>query len=110
VNPLLNMIFGVLAAIFVGLTVWRLLRLRGMADSLEVSPFNLTEISHRGVRRVLPWRQSLELRNRPRRGCVEVGPPGHPNPIRLDYRLIEFDRALYLVLAYGGFISKPPAT
>jgi hypothetical protein len=76
VNPLLNMIFGVLAALFVGLTLWRLLRFRRMADSLEVSPFNLTEISHRGVRRVLPWRQSLELRNRLHRGCVEIGPPG----------------------------------
>jgi len=110
VNPLLNTIFGLLAALLLGLTVWRLLRLRRMADSVEVSPFNLTEVSHRGVRRVLSWQQSLELRNRPRRGCVEIGPLGHPESIRLDYRLLEFDRALYLVLVYGGFIRNPPAT
>ena len=110
VNPLLNTMFGVLAALFVAQTLWRLIRLRRMAGSLEVSPFNLTEINHRGDRRALPWNQPLELRNRPRRGCVEIGPPGYGDPIRLDYRLLEFDRALHLVFRHGGFVPKPPDT
>jgi len=110
VSPLLNMLCGTAAACCIAVAAWRVHRLRRMDMTFEVSPFNLTEIGADGSRRVLPWRQPLVLRNRPSRRCVEVGPRGSKEVIRLDYHLLEFYRAVELVLHYGGFVEEPPAT
>ena len=92
--------------------LFRLRRLRRMETHIEVSAFNLTEVSENGARRrVLSWRQPLELRNRRWHKFVEIGPSGLSQSIRLDHQLLEFDRAMQLVLDYGGFrIDSPRST
>ena len=110
VNPTLNFLFGGLAALNTAIAAARLNRLRQMDASYEISPFNLTEIRADGARRVLSWHQHLVLRDLPRNQRVEVGPEGSREVIRLDYQLLEFYRAVQLVLEYGGFVPQvPPA-
>jgi hypothetical protein len=108
INPTLNMLCAggaLLAALLIG---WRLQRLARADRIIEVSPFNLTEISGNGRRRILSWRQPLVLRYRAMYQRLEVGPAGGTDRIYVDTSVLEFRRAVGLIMEYGGFVEQPP--
>ena len=90
---------------------WLRQRERRFANVLEISRFGLTEVDAGGTVRRVVWGQTLVLRNRTRLQRVELtsvnGDPG----IRVPYDLVGFNRALDLIIEYGGFVfsaDEPP--
>jgi len=108
INPTLNLLCASGALLAGFLMVWRLLRLARADRIIEVSPFNLTEISGNGSRRILSWRQPLVLQYREMYHRLEVGPEGSTDRIYVDTSVLEFRRAVGLIIEYGGFVEQPP--
>ena len=105
VNPILNSMCFVLGGATLLRCVLSFRQFRRMRRWIEVSPFNLTEINERGARRVLRWGQPLVLRDRPWRRCIQVGSVKSGERICIHYELLEFQRAVQLVIQYGRFTS-----
>lgn len=103
VNPRLNAIAGAWALLALLMAAVRYVRLRRLHRTFEVSPFNLTEIDRRGQRRVLTWSQPLSLKNRLWLRRIDVGPPGFRERISLEWELADLQRAVDLIIEYGGF-------
>jgi hypothetical protein len=101
--------FLLLALVLV--TIVARLRRRGrhLTTVLEVSPFGVSEISENDARRTIRWSEMLVLHNYPRRKRLELSRAGMMDFIALDYDRLGFERALGLVLEYGGFTRDASA-
>ncbi|NUO64830.1 MAG: hypothetical protein HOQ34_14775 [Gemmatimonadaceae bacterium] len=70
---------------------------------LELSRFSIAEVAPDGSRRVIRWGAPLVLRARRGLRRLELSVAGRPGCIALDFDRVGIDRAVRLVLRYGGF-------
>lgn len=70
---------------------------------LELSRYSIAEVAPDGSRLVIRWGMPLVLRARRRLRRLELGVEGRPGWIGLDFDRVGIDRAVRLVLRYGGF-------
>ena len=100
-------IAGCVAAV---LAAWARRRLKHTESVLEISAFSIAEAGPEG-KRMLRWGGPLLLSARPRWRRLELRVPGQREYIALDYDRVGIDRALQLVLHFGGFAAaegSPP--